>query len=182
VPTVSSTKIFFILPSSRRNRETRTAVLSWGYIYQKEVLVYMRYVLYIVKRGSKRPRNMLIIFFCTALSVSEWWVWNSRWNENWQDKLKYSEKTCPTATLSTTNPTRSYLVSNPGRRGGRPATNRLSYGTALDQRVNEFTLRPRDTWRFSLRPRGYVKFDRETELYMKRNAGLVDWRGSETLD
>jgi hypothetical protein len=32
--------------------------------------------------------------------------------------------------LSTTNPTRPYLGSNPGRRGGKPATNRLSYGTA----------------------------------------------------
>jgi hypothetical protein len=34
-----------------------------------------------------------------------WWVWSSRWNENWRGKPKYSEKTCPSATLSTTNPT-----------------------------------------------------------------------------
>jgi hypothetical protein len=34
-----------------------------------------------------------------------WWMWSSRWNENWQGKPKYSEKTCPSATLSTTNPT-----------------------------------------------------------------------------
>jgi hypothetical protein len=33
------------------------------------------------------------------------WVWNSRWNENWQAKPMYSEKTCPNTTLSTTNPT-----------------------------------------------------------------------------
>jgi hypothetical protein len=32
-----------------------------------------------------------------------WWMWSSRWNENWQGKRKYSEKTCPSATLSTTN-------------------------------------------------------------------------------
>jgi hypothetical protein len=25
------------------------------------------------------------------------------WNEDWQGKPKYSEKTCPSATLSTTN-------------------------------------------------------------------------------
>jgi hypothetical protein len=56
-----------------------------------------------------------------------WWVWSSRWNENWQGKSKYSEKTCPSATLSITNPTRPDLGSNPGRRGGKPATNRLSY-------------------------------------------------------
>jgi hypothetical protein len=40
-------------------------------------------------------------------------------------------KTCSSATLSTTNPTRPDLESNPGRRGGKPATTRLSYGTAL---------------------------------------------------
>jgi hypothetical protein len=59
-----------------------------------------------------------------------WWVWSSRWNENWQGKPKYSEKTCPSSTLSTTNPTWSDLGWNPGRRGGKPATNRLSYDTA----------------------------------------------------
>jgi hypothetical protein len=56
-----------------------------------------------------------------------WWVWSSRWNENWQGKPKYSEKTFTSATLSTTNPTWPDLASNPGLRGGKPATNRLSY-------------------------------------------------------
>jgi hypothetical protein len=37
----------------------------------------------------------------------------------------------PQSTLSTANPTWPDLGSNPGRRGGKPATNRLSYGTAL---------------------------------------------------
>jgi hypothetical protein len=35
----------------------------------------------------------------------------------------------PSATLSATYPTWPDLGSNPGRRGGKPATNRLSYGT-----------------------------------------------------
>jgi hypothetical protein len=55
-----------------------------------------------------------------------WWVWSTQWNENWQGKPKYSEKTCPSATLSTTNPTWPDL----GHCGGKPATNHLSYGTA----------------------------------------------------
>jgi hypothetical protein len=38
-------------------------------------------------------------------------------------------KTCPSATLSTTNPTWSDPGSNPGLRGERPATNRLSRDT-----------------------------------------------------
>jgi hypothetical protein len=37
----------------------------------------------------------------------------------------------PSANLSTTNPTWTEPGSNPGLRGGRPATNRLSHGTAL---------------------------------------------------
>jgi hypothetical protein len=39
-------------------------------------------------------------------------------------------KTSPSATLSTTNPTWTDPVSNPGVRGGRPAANSLSHGTA----------------------------------------------------
>jgi hypothetical protein len=48
----------------------------------------------------------------------------------WQGKPKYSEKTCRGATLSTTNPTWPDPSSNPGRRVGKPVTNRLSYGAA----------------------------------------------------
>jgi hypothetical protein len=39
-------------------------------------------------------------------------------------------KTCPSATLSTTNPTWIDPGSKPGLRGGRPAANRLNHGTA----------------------------------------------------
>jgi hypothetical protein len=47
-----------------------------------------------------------------------------------QGKPKYSEKTCPSAVLSTINPT--YCSdANQGRRCGKPGTNRLSYGTAI---------------------------------------------------
>jgi hypothetical protein len=40
-------------------------------------------------------------------------------------------KTFPSASLSTTNPTWTDPLSNPGLRGGRPAANRLSHGTAI---------------------------------------------------
>jgi hypothetical protein len=39
-------------------------------------------------------------------------------------------KTCPIATLSTTNPTWTDPGSNPDLRNERTATNRLSHGTA----------------------------------------------------
>jgi hypothetical protein len=58
------------------------------------------------------------------------WLWSNWWNEGWQGKPKYSEKTCPSATLSTTNPTWPDPGSNPGRRSGKPETNCLSYDTA----------------------------------------------------
>jgi hypothetical protein len=34
-----------------------------------------------------------------------WWLWRNWWNEDWQRKQKYSEKTCTSATLCTTNRT-----------------------------------------------------------------------------
>jgi hypothetical protein len=40
-------------------------------------------------------------------------------------------KTCPSATLSTTHPTWTDPGFNLGLRGERPATNRLSHGTAI---------------------------------------------------
>jgi hypothetical protein len=40
-------------------------------------------------------------------------------------------KPSPSATLSTTNPTWTDPGSSPGLRGERPATNRLSHGTAF---------------------------------------------------
>jgi hypothetical protein len=40
-------------------------------------------------------------------------------------------KTCPSATLSTTNPTWIDPGANPGLQGERPATNDLSHGTAI---------------------------------------------------
>jgi hypothetical protein len=47
-------------------------------------------------------RPLLAYYICPG-----WlWGWRSWWNERfWKGKPKYSEKTCPDATLSTTNPT-----------------------------------------------------------------------------
>jgi hypothetical protein len=53
----------------------------------------------------------------------------------WQDEPKYSEITCSSVALSTTDPTRLDPDSNPGRRSGMPATNRLSYGAVTSRLV-----------------------------------------------
>jgi hypothetical protein len=56
-------------------------------------------------------------------------IGRGNWWNNWQEKQKYSENTYYNASLSTTNST-CCPDANPGRGGGKPATNRLSYGAA----------------------------------------------------
>jgi hypothetical protein len=65
-----------------------------------------------------------------------------------------SEKTCPSATLSTTNPTWLDPRLNPGRLCGEPATNRLSYGAG-------YTL-----------PCAQKGFSQDKVIYTCRNAGM----------
>jgi hypothetical protein len=66
-------------------------------------------------------------FFYQVLQVME-----HRWNEIDRGKRTTRRKTCPSATLSTTNPTCTDPGSNPGLRSERPATNRLKHGTAQE--------------------------------------------------
>jgi hypothetical protein len=70
------------------------------------------------------------------------WLWSNWWNEDWQGKPKYSEKTSPSAILSTTNTTWTDPNLNLGCRGGKPTTNCLSYGVAL-QWVKKWSLQSR---------------------------------------
>jgi hypothetical protein len=60
---------------------------------------------------------------CGAISGMNEWM-NGRGNRS----TYYSYTS---AALPTTNPTRLHPGSNAGRRGGKPATGRLSYGTAV---------------------------------------------------
>jgi hypothetical protein len=46
-------------------------------------------------------------------------------------------KTYPSATISTSNPTWTDPGSNPGLRGERPVTKRLSHGTALHRYLKQ---------------------------------------------
>jgi hypothetical protein len=70
-------------------------------------------------------------YFFSFLRVMEY-----RWNETDRRKPKYSGGgggggTCPRAPLGVTNPAWTDPGSSPGLRGERPATKRLSHGTAL---------------------------------------------------
>jgi hypothetical protein len=71
-----------------------------------------------------------------------------RWYEfgerRWNDILtgenrRTRRKTCPSASLSTTNPTWIDSCANPGLRGERPSTNYLGYGTAYTSLLQRLT-------------------------------------------
>jgi hypothetical protein len=98
-----------------------------------------------VQTGSTRHRGHLLPYCACPGWLWGWWI--IRWNQDWQGKPKYSKKTCPSATLSTTNPTLPDPGSNPGRRGGKSATNRLSYGAA---KVFNFASTPNLEYRVSV--------------------------------
>jgi hypothetical protein len=69
-------------------------------------------------------------------------------------------KPCPSATLSTTKPTRTKLSSNPSLRCYRLATSRLSRGTAFKTQQTEREREREKGWRKggAERGTGYTKF------------------------
>jgi hypothetical protein len=77
------------------------------------------------------PFGMWATIWPIVLTLDDgwWWVWSSRWNDS-HEKLKCSEKTCPSTDLSTTNPLVTDQDSNPGRRVGKPVIYHMSYVTA----------------------------------------------------
>jgi hypothetical protein len=111
--------------------------------------------------GTRRPAHLLVavpgssrldwlteggssefyVYFCclTTLPVSRQYSIGDRMLLNVEQLVerqlvgepKYSERTCPSAISSITNHTRPGLRSNQGHGGGKPATTRLGYGTAV---------------------------------------------------
>jgi hypothetical protein len=63
------------------------------------------------------------------------WVW--RGNDTDRENRRTLRKICPSATLSTTNPTWNDLGMNPGLHGERLTSNCLSHGTALFEKSDE---------------------------------------------
>lgn len=57
-----------------------------------------------------------------------------------KEKWNTRRKNCPSATISTTNPTRTGLGSNPGLCSDRTATNRLNHSTALQIVANSWRI------------------------------------------
>jgi hypothetical protein len=81
-----------------------------------------------VQTGSIRHVGHWMAYF----TCPGWlWWWRIWWNENWQGKPKYSEKIYPSATWPDPG-------LNPGIRGGKPATNCLSYGAVFNALTSAF--------------------------------------------
>jgi hypothetical protein len=104
---------------------------AWCYISEDE---FFNFLICMVGEGEVQTGSTWHVGHLLAYCTCPGWLWGWRiwWNE-WQRNPKYSEKTCPGATSSTTNPTWPDPGLNPGRRGGKPATNRFSYGAARSE-------------------------------------------------
>jgi hypothetical protein len=74
--------------------------------------------------------------YCTRPGWLWWWrIW---WNDDWQRKPKYGENR-PQCHFVHHKSHMTWPGANPGRRDGKPATNRLSYGTDLLHTVSYWT-------------------------------------------
>jgi hypothetical protein len=68
------------------------------------------------------------LFIVPAPDDRWWWLWRNWWNEDCAGETEVlGQKLCPSASLCTTYPTWLDPGLNPGRRGWKPASNRLSY-------------------------------------------------------
>jgi hypothetical protein len=115
----------YIYNFNEENWKDVTTCETYAYIQHSFVFVVSWVVVRLNPLGTS-----VTIWPIAKIPDDGWWcVWNSRWND-WQGKPKYSEKTCPSETLSAIIPTLRDPCSNPGRRGGTSPTNRLSYGAA----------------------------------------------------
>jgi hypothetical protein len=100
------------------------------------------------------------------------WCWRNWWND-WLGKPKYSEKTCPSAALSSTKPT-CCPDAKTGRRGGKPASNCLSYGTAL--RICKYQLQAQTSR--SKRPYFYGLKTEMSKEWLRRESRVIKFPNS----
>ena len=86
-----------------------------------------------LKASCATPVMKMSSFFYKVFQLME-----HQWNEIDRGKSTIRRKTCPSATLSTTNLTSTDPGSNPGLRDEMPATNRLIHGMACAVELREF--------------------------------------------
>jgi hypothetical protein len=91
-----------------------------------------------LKVGWVRPKRGCLLTVA-YYAFPRWYEFGEpRWNDILTgENRRTRRKTCPSATLSTTNPTWIDPGANPGLRGERPATDDLSHGTAQVNYITE---------------------------------------------
>jgi hypothetical protein len=115
-------------------------------------------------------------------ALDDRWVWSVWWNENWQGETEALGENLPPCYFGPPQIPHD-LGSNPGSRGGKPATNRLSYGTAkkcyesfiisTSHKINITTVKSR-------RKHGHVTPMMEMEIYkpllLENQKGESTWK------
>jgi hypothetical protein len=107
-------------------------VAVWWYLavqrLRKLLKIAVNYVFFSEGGVTPSPLGTLAINCCIAWALGDKLIWRIWWNDNWQGK---SEEICPSATLSTINPTWLRPCIEPGPPQWEAATKCLElYDTA----------------------------------------------------
>ena len=108
-------------PLKHSNRHVTTAVVSFVTRFLNLTASSVN-ILSVIRNDALSYRDYMV-------SVTDEHMKTEQWYDNNRKKQKYRKRTCPSATLSTTNPTWIGLGFNSGIREDRPATKRLRHGT-----------------------------------------------------
>jgi hypothetical protein len=98
-----------------------------------------------VEPSPRLLRPLIGLFSYTSMIDDDGCAAISGINE-WEGKRKYSEYTCCSAALSTTDPTWLEPGSNPGRSGRKPGPNRLIYGKEINAYSRMFLNKELEVW------------------------------------
>jgi hypothetical protein len=110
---------------------------STSALYGGELSASLPGLAYFLEGGVGQTQSWMPAFMLAYYVFPRWYEFGERrWNDIDGENRKTRRKTCPSATLSTTNPTWIDPGANPGLRGERPATNDLSHGTAIRPRFS----------------------------------------------
>jgi hypothetical protein len=110
-------------------RRTSSSALLNGFVFF--TIEIDRFEISFFSWGGVRLSPLVTSATLVYYTSSGWWAWSSWWNENWQGNRSTRRKPALVPICPPQIP--PDLGSNPGRRGGKPANNRLSYGAAWNE-------------------------------------------------
>jgi hypothetical protein len=94
--------VWYILEFNFFLSSTSLSRFFFSFLFPLSFFIY--FFIYKVSWGGVRLSSLgmsATIWHIIPVTDDRWWlVWSNRWNENWQEKSKYSEKTYPIATFT----------------------------------------------------------------------------------